>query len=393
MANANLTMGINGVDKTAAAFTSVKNRARATSAQIRSIMGGAIAAAGAFLSVRAVSQTVGELGSLSDQAMKAGTSVEFLTQAATAFQVAGLNISVDQLTKSFQYLEKTTGKKGEGAFWEAVQSIAAIEDPAKRGAELAKTFGRSGMELQPLINGGADAVQKFRDLQELMPRVSTAAAEGGDAIKDAQTILGGGISSMWQNVVGYLCDLWGKDFPGGVRAGALNAVNWLEYAGKVAFNWLGKWGARIAAIPQYFADWWHGGLDYADEQFAETIKYTGQVYDDEIAKLDKARDDYVSLLKTKSVDDLANALGGGGSAAQAIGGAVGESAAKAAQRVSNQLIMGESNAARRLSILGPDFQDEQKKQTKTLESIEEIMKDIRDMDRDVQTIAATDLGL
>ena len=50
MANANLTMGINGVDKTAAAFNSVKNRARATGAQIRSIMGGAIAAAGAYLS-------------------------------------------------------------------------------------------------------------------------------------------------------------------------------------------------------------------------------------------------------------------------------------------------------------------------------------------------------
>ena len=44
MANANLTMGINGVDKTAAAFNSVKARAKATGAQIRSIMGGAIAA-------------------------------------------------------------------------------------------------------------------------------------------------------------------------------------------------------------------------------------------------------------------------------------------------------------------------------------------------------------
>ena len=106
-------IAIKGKDETASAFKSVQNRAKATSSVISSIMGGAMAAAGAFLGYRAISGTVQELGKLSDLAMKSGTSVNFLTSAATAFQVAGLDISVESLARSFQYLQKNTGKNGE----------------------------------------------------------------------------------------------------------------------------------------------------------------------------------------------------------------------------------------------------------------------------------------
>ena len=47
-------VAIKGVDQTGAAFKSISNRAKATGAQIRSIMGGAIAAAGAYLSFRSI---------------------------------------------------------------------------------------------------------------------------------------------------------------------------------------------------------------------------------------------------------------------------------------------------------------------------------------------------
>ena len=52
MANANLTMGVNGVDKTGAAFSSVKNRARATGASIRAMFASAFAAAGVYMGAR-----------------------------------------------------------------------------------------------------------------------------------------------------------------------------------------------------------------------------------------------------------------------------------------------------------------------------------------------------
>ena len=101
-----------GVDKTGAMFQSIGARAKATGAQIRSVMGGAIAAAGAYLSLRSIGGAIGQLGQLSDLAMKAGTSVEFLTKATTAFQVAGLNVSAESLVKAMQYMQKNTGKQG-----------------------------------------------------------------------------------------------------------------------------------------------------------------------------------------------------------------------------------------------------------------------------------------
>ena len=50
-----------GVDKTGAMFQSIGARAKATGAQIRSVMGGAIAAAGAYLSRWALGQGKGEI--------------------------------------------------------------------------------------------------------------------------------------------------------------------------------------------------------------------------------------------------------------------------------------------------------------------------------------------
>ena len=105
MANANLTMGVTGIDKTGAAFNSIKMRARATGASIRAALGGALAAAGAYLSLRSVAGAVNQLGQLSDLAMKAGMSVEFLTKATTAFQVAGLNVSAESLVKAMQFMQ------------------------------------------------------------------------------------------------------------------------------------------------------------------------------------------------------------------------------------------------------------------------------------------------
>ena len=150
MANANLTMGVTGIDKTGAAFNSVKNRARATGSQIRAIMGGAIAAAGAFLSMRAVAGTANELGKLSDLAMKSGTSVNFLTSAATAFQVAGLDVSVESLARSFQYLQKNTGKNGEGGFYEVVRSIAPLKTRYSATRSLSRISGAPGLNCSRL---------------------------------------------------------------------------------------------------------------------------------------------------------------------------------------------------------------------------------------------------
>ena len=84
MSKSSHQIAVTGVDQTAKTFQSIQARAIATGRRISSVMGGAIAAAGAYLSFRSIKGGIDELGSLSDMAMKAGTSVEFLTKATTA---------------------------------------------------------------------------------------------------------------------------------------------------------------------------------------------------------------------------------------------------------------------------------------------------------------------
>lgn len=390
MANANLTMGVKGIDKTGAAFTSIRNRAKATGASIRSIMGGAIAAAGAYLSFRSIKGGIDELGKLSDLAMKSGTSVDALTKSALAFQVAGLNLPVESLAKSFQYLKKQTGEGGIDNFYKVAQSIAAIKDPAQRGAELVKNFGRAGLELQPLIDGGEAAIEKMRTLTDIMPGVSQAAANAGDAASDALTIFGTGAKDLMLRAVGKIISLWADDFPGGVRAGALSAYNYLETFLKKAYATISKWGTNIMASFAWWKDLFTNGYDSANQIFAATTNMSEAEYNARMAAADKARADYLEKLKTLDVDDLAGALGGGGKSAAPLAEEIGTTAAKAAHRVTNQLMLGGSSSAQRLALLGPEYQNESKKQTSLLKEIAANTKKAADSEGD--TLTVTDLG-
>lgn len=369
MANANLTMGVTGIDKTGAAFNSIKMRAKATGASIRAALGGALAAAGAYLSLRSVAGAVNQLGQLSDLAMKAGMSVEFLTKATTAFQVAGLNVSAESLVKAMQYMQKNTGKQGEGGFFETARELAAIPDAATRAQEAVKIFGRSGMELFPLINNGQEAIDKFIALQNVMPGVSDAAAAAGDAANDALTIFGKGAQTIMLKVVGKIAGLWGEEFPGGVRAGALNAVNILEYYSKKMFNRATYWGARIGFAFQAWGNFLFNGYSWkqAGIEHQEMIDQLDSQLGGELQRIEKAREDFAEHLKKLDVNDLANALNGNNRTGATVAGeAFGTAAAK---RISNALILGNSNQANRLAILGPQYQNETKKQTDLLRKI------------------------
>lgn len=370
MANANVKLEVKGTDKTGAAFKSVEWRAKAAAARLRTALGGALAAAGAYLSFRAITGTINELGKLSDQAMKAGVSVEELTSTATAFNVAGLDIGVESLTRSMQFFQKNTGKSGMPAFYDTVSEIAKMGDAAERSAALVKIFGRSGLEMQTLVNGGQQTIDKFRTLSELMPSVSQSAADSGDEFADAMTELGKGASSLWQKVVGYVVGLWGKDFPGGVRAGALNAINWIEYFCKKWHARIVYWGARAAIAFQSAWSWAKGEMswDQAREEAGRLVEILDVDLEADLYKLEHDREQYVEKLKSVDVNDLAGAFGGvkktgggqrsSGESADAEGGNANNAVKTAAKIISNQLIMAESNAARRLQNIGPQYNEQ-----------------------------------
>jgi hypothetical protein len=376
-------------------------------------MGGAIAAAGAYLGVRSIKGAVDELGKLCDLAMKSGTSVEFLTKSATAFQVAGLDVSVESLARTMQLFQKNTGKSGDNAFYETLTSIAEIPDAVERSKAAIQAFGSSGFELLPIVNGGREAIDKMRQLTSIMPGVSDAAANAGDDAADAFTIFGNGIQDLMLRAVGKIAGWFGSEFPGGVRAGALNAINWIEIFGKRAVATVKMIGQNLGALASYWVDVFRHGNEVATKFILETWKLNGKLFRGEIgvgdllkgqfgafkelisgygdafekaqkefdkntdeigdefykrmAKLDADREAYRKHLESLSVDDLANPFGKTGGRNTATPNPEGERAN--AVRVSNSLIMGGSNAERRLSVLGPTYQNEQKKQTTILEKI------------------------
>ena len=386
-------ISIKGVDKTGAAFSSIQARATAASAQIRKAMGGALAAVGAYLSFRSITGAINQLGNLSDQAMKAGVSVDQLTKASLAFQVAGLNLSVETLTRSFQYLQKNTGKGGLDNFFKVAGEISKIEDPAKRGAELIKNFGRAGLELQPLIENGQEAIDKMKTLASVMPGVSQAAADAGDAAADSLKVFGAGAQSMMLKAVGYICNLWGDEFPGGVRAGALNAVNYLEYSLKRMWNYAVEYGAKIGLAMEAMWNWATTDASWDDvwADFGAANLALENDMENRFKSIEKARADYVEKLSKLSIDDLADAFG----PKQSANVEVTETTTTKTPRLQNQLIYAGSNQERRLAAFGPEQQSESKKHTALLQKIaantEKTAEEVADSSS--TTYPETDLGV
>lgn len=377
MSQSKHNLEISAKDNTAAAFKSIEGRAASAGSRVAKIMGGAIAAAGAYLSFRSAAGAVKELGKLSDAAARAGTSVSTLTRMAAAYEVAGINLGVDQLTRAFEHLQKATGEGGEDHFYAVLRTISAIEDPAERGAELVKNFGRAGLDLLPLVANGGRAVEKMRLLASVMPGVSDSAAQAGDAAADALTELSKGAQSLMLNAVGKICSLWGADFPDSVRAGALNAVSYIDWFLRKAYNMASKWGARIANQIGAIYNWAANDYSWEDAQAeAERLtKLTDADFDSRLAAADARRKDYLERLKKAFERDEDEDDKNKGSGSKE---AAGETTPKQPPRINNPLITAGSYAQQRLAILGPEYQNEAKRQTAELKKQNELLKKVVD---------------
>lgn len=383
---------IRGVDKSAAAFASVKGRAAATGAQIQKMVGGAIAAAGAYMTFAAVKGGITELSHLSDIAQKTNTNVSELTQTAAAMSALGIQrMGIDELGRAFDYMAKTTGRTGLEGFYQTIDELGKIPDVAQRSQEAMRIFGRSGMEFMPLINGADESVNALRTVVQAMPAVPQAAANAGDGAADAMGFAANQVKSIWLQGLGYIANTLNNDYTGDVRTAALNAGNALEYYTKTAvakcIAWIQKFRAAWSSIGQTVGafvggawekmfgsggTWsdvwkntvaaWYQGAD----EYNETAREIDRVESERTARFRKNYEDRATAIKkfAAAYDKAAVSVNG----REALGAANGADVSRPA-RISNDLIMGGSNAATRLQILGPTLQNETKKQTSILEKI------------------------
>lgn len=431
---------VKGVDKSAGAFGSIKNRAAATSAQIRSMVGGAIAAAGAYLSFRAIKGGIDELGYLSDVAQKTSTSVDELTKTATALEILGIqNMGVQQLGKAFDYMAKTTGRTGMEGFYQTIAELGKIPDASKRAEMSMKVFGKSGMEFMPLVNAAKDGTAAFRSVVDAMPAVSQAAAGMGDELSDAEKIGAAGFKSIWLKALGAVCSQFGVDFRGGASA----MVAYVDYGVSVAWRYLKSLfdkndeGVRrfetawktvgfgivrsvvtisavcfeyIKTIPERLLAGFAGGImgipgifsksyrESHDQKMKEWVSGISQEMWMEVDKdlkalgIDIVKDslkvELQGLFSDVKIDDLEEKLEKMLKLAARLRENVGNAAMSSGvrnkndtelkeldnvrkARILNDLVLGGSNAALKMQLLGPTYQSDTKKMVSILQKIEQ----------------------
>lgn len=419
MANANINFNVTGSDKTGAAFKSVGWRAK----QLSSILKGALAFTGAYFGMGAIKSGIDELGHLSDIAQKANTSVSELTKASAALSAIGIqNVGVDQLGKAFDYLQKTTGRRGFSGFLNTIEDLGKIEDTAKRGQEAVRVFGKSGMEFVPLINACEGGTAALKGVMAAFPGVSQAAADAGDGAADAMGFVGNEIKSIWLEGLGFISKKLNNDFTGDVRTAALNAGNTFTFYIKTACVKAIEWFTKVQSALKPFGEGigaafgtfkesakWYDWLkllnpatvvsdflvkkftgkesaitkawDAAKEGYASGMKEAVDDFEEiekrAKARLQKVTGDYEFRKKAitkfkKNYDDLSK----GAAKNEVTSNVKVELAEKSKPTIKNDLIMAGSNEARKLQILGPSMQSEQKKTNQLLSDIKTTLKDV-----------------
>lgn len=386
---------IKGKDQTASAFNSIANRAKATAATMRAALGGALAAAGTYLSLRAFTAGAKELGNLSDAAQKSSTSVDDLTRASTAFTILGVNGDINALTKAFSYMEKNTGRSGLRGFYDTLNEIGKIPDAAERSKAAMSAFGRSGLDFMPLINAAHNGTDALESLMAAMPRVPQAAADAGDSAADAMAIASKGVKSIWLQAIGAVCSWFDANFTGGIREAAAQAANWLEFYAKLSVRRCLDWytrltepikrvGNAIGAFMESSGSWnerWDAAFDIAaDMALARETEQQAEkaIWDEREARW---RNEFENRKKAIEEAFATGAYERAAFSTAKLNELLSKITLDNQQRkpqIRNSLIMGDSNEANKLAAFGPQFQNETKRQTALLQQIANNTKQTAD---------------
>lgn len=397
---------IKAVDKTSAGFNSISAKAKKTGSNISKFIGAGIAAAGAYMGARGITNSINELGSLSDIAQRTSTSVEELTSATQAFNILGIqHMGVEQFAKALDRMQKNTGNQGMSGFYQTIEQLAKIDDIALRTKETMKIFGdESGAFLTPLIEGAKNGSDNLKKVIDLMPKINTSAANAGDSAADAMSNITNALSTSWKNLIGDIVELFDKNFTGGIREASMKAVAYIEYFGKylkhsfinvsnffkaTQYNIKTGWGYLKSVFTGETYQPTANSIQRQDDNWKQII------HDELTTKLDKIEKTFSKAYSTAaktpqtggknylpafeppidvdtSIEDALNWLGD--IEQQKLNN-------ESKDRIINDLILGGTNEATKLSILGPQMR-ETEKQTKLLE---DIAKNTRNTNDNIKT--------
>lgn len=171
-------------------------------------------------------ESADELAKLSRQV---GVSVESLQEFRYAAETQG--VGADTFNKSLEYLTKSLGeaKAGTGrlvtylnatdkAFLRQVTAtnsteealdmmlvrLSEIEDPSERAAFAVSAFGRSGLKMSRMVDGGTDALKKLREEARRNGLITTKAANDAEEFNDRITDMKAALMGVFNVIAGDL---------------------------------------------------------------------------------------------------------------------------------------------------------------------------------------------
>ncbi len=216
MANEQIRFEFTAINKTAAAFNSIKTGLSGIASQAASVKGAmagliATVTSGAFLQMGR--QALDAAGGLGELASQTGASAKALQ--AYKFIALENGVTNEQMQKGFAQLTKRLGEAKLGsdkmieafsavgisgqqlatmttdqAMLKIAEAMSRIEDPAKRAALEVQLFGKAGQALDPILRQGAAAIQEqTQKLQEMGVIMDDAMIAKADEAADKMAML------------------------------------------------------------------------------------------------------------------------------------------------------------------------------------------------------------
>ena len=252
------------------------------------------------------------------------------------------------------------------------------------------------------INAADESVDALRTVVAALPKVPQAAADVGDAMSDAMGFAANQVKSIWLQGLAAICGWFDNEYTGGVREASLKAGNYMEYYAKLAVTKCLTYYGKLQEYLKRYGDYFGAliGAKMGGGSWSEAFDMAGKAYDSAL----RAYDDVAKELEGKEAERterfkrnfeerriaIEKFQGAYDKAAVSIERRGELDAAREMEvgrqtRISNDLVLGGSNAATRLQILGPTLQSETKKQTAILEKIAANTEKVADNTEDSGT--------
>jgi len=172
---------------------------------------------------------------------------------------ASIGLSVDQLV----------GKTSAERFEQIAGAINALPDPAQKTAAAMKVFGRSGADLLPLFQTGAEGIRQAREeFERFGGALTNAQASGVEAMNDAWTRVKASVNAITTQVV--------AQFAPAVEAAFSKITGFIKEAGGASIGTaLVTASFDAAAYLAQAADWLVGAFDSAKGSFVNLDTVVG----------------------------------------------------------------------------------------------------------------------